>query len=429
MRDVYTYGPSRTHVLKYRCEGCGIWKADPSGLCRSHHPCQKRKLEETVDEPQPIKKRRVSDEEPLIRPADLSYASSSRKQADAFLMPNPYDGPVAGSSGTSDYTAYSDDLGSNNRGLLSDFAYTNGLWGRQDDASSLDDLRGATVTPVHMDAPADARVYNQTVEGHIAGGQQWYNEPGPSAGVAPQAFAPPQPEPPSFGLDWNAPLCANDEFRPPAQPQFHSQPSIDAQPVLDAQPVFDAQPQFYAEPQYNNQPYFDAEVTVNNQPDFGPEPQPFWQYEPYEQPWSPLALEPILEPQHIPPPPLAQPVPVSPTNFQLFEPAFPLEVPPEPLAYDLAFVPQQDGVASPAAFYADAPLTGDLPLYEDILGLYDAPAFDVNNGLNFDWGLDAGLEGILQPDSWALAFDLPLAPNPLAPNAAYGAAGEPLLAN
>ena len=389
---------------------------------------------------QTAKKRRVGDQGARVRLTDLPYASSSRIQDDAFPAPSPYGGPVAGPSSSSDYTAYSDDLalGPDNRGSFPDFAYTNGLWFQQD--APLDNFRGATVTPVHMDAPAGAQVYNQALEGHYAGGQQYCGEPGPSAQVAPQTFAPPHPQSPSFGLDWNDPLpnlACNDEVHPSAQPQLDAPPRLDAQSHFSAQPHFYAQPHFNVESEYNNQ--FNAEPQLDSEPHFGAGSLPLWQNEPYEQPQLPIVPELVPGPQYVSLPPLAQPAPIPVMNFQLFEPALPLEVPPEPLAFQPAspaLVPQGDGFGSPADMYAGAPLpelpwNADLLSYEGFPELYEAPApeYSFHDGVNFDWGLGSGLEGILPPDSWALDFSNFSAPNPLAPNAAYGIVGEPLLHN
>ncbi|EPT01751.1 hypothetical protein FOMPIDRAFT_1048352 [Fomitopsis schrenkii] len=383
MSNVTTHISCEGSVYRQHCDGCGVWRTDPAAMTR--HPCPKRKRKSVkTTNTRATKKRRVVDQEPALGYPEGS-ASSSFTQEYALPASSAYGSPVAGPSNTSDYTAYSSQLALEpddaQAGVLPDLAHASGLWLGQS-TPSFDDLRVATVTPVHLDAPAEAQVqlHDQTLDGQYdadAYGQQCYNVPGQNTQIAEQAFVPPQLELPQFDLDLNNPLL-----------NFDFIPEIDA---------------------------FNA-------------PQPLWQYDPYAQPQLPVAPE----PQYFAQPQLAEPVPCPAQDFLPPQPRLFFDKQPAPIAFDYtppALVPLDElayGLGMQGGLLPELPQPDDLSLFPDmpVFPELSETAFDFNYGFIPDFGLGAGLDEMLPLDDWAQGFTLP-APDSLFPNA-HDIPGEPL---
>ncbi|EPT01793.1 hypothetical protein FOMPIDRAFT_91630 [Fomitopsis schrenkii] len=406
MSNVTTHISCEGSVYRQHCDGCGVWRTDPAAMTR--HPCPKRKRKSTkTTNTRATKKRRVVDQEALSYPE--GSVSSSLTQDYALPTSDPYGSPVAGPSNSSDYTAYSSQLALQpddaRAGVLPDLVHASGLWVEQS-TPSFDNLRVSTVTPVHMDAPAEAQVqlHDQTLDGQYdadAYGQQYYNVPGPSTQVAEQAFAPPQPEFAQFDLDLNNHLL-NFDFIPELD-------SLNApQPLWQHDAYAQQQLPVAPELQYFHQSPLDQPGPVLAQDLRLPQPLFLWQNEPYAHPQLPVTPE----LQYFVQPPLAQPIP---DGFLPPQPQPPFDMQPPPFAFDPAppaLVPQDEptyGLEMHGGLLPELPRPEEFSLFPDmpIFPELSEADFHFNYGLSPDFGLGAGLDEMLPLDDWAQGFILP----------------------
>ena len=228
---------------------------------------------------------------------------------------------------------------------MPDFLQTHGHWLPQP-SFTVNDFRTSTITPVQLDAPTNTQLTQQSLDGHYAGAEQYYAEPGPSyqGGAAPQGLQ--QPEDPGFGFDLNEHWL---DFDLPPSPQLHpSNPP--------AQPEFAAQPHFARQPHFTARPRPSAQRQPAAQPDI-----PLRQDQPRTVHQLPVVPEATRERRSDRQPPIAQPAPVpeAPLQPMPVQPPVAFDMPPVDLAFDWNLAPPALDLAVDAADFAPPAL--DVP--------------------------------------------------------------------
>ncbi|EPS98493.1 hypothetical protein FOMPIDRAFT_1051522 [Fomitopsis schrenkii] len=180
----------RQHVKKsedlpgFYCEGCDRWFASPS---RRSHKCL-HIIPERTRRAQFKRSRSSFPSSPANGLPPRCAATSAGREASQ----NPSGGAIAGQSDATDHNrpdVKAEEYPSSPR----DLGHARDFWLDQSVQPRYDDMRGATVTPVYLDAPAGAHFpRHPTPDRHSAEGQR-HREQGPSVREAarqPLLFAP-----------------------------------------------------------------------------------------------------------------------------------------------------------------------------------------------------------------------------------------------